>query len=350
VRKLRAARPDLSLSTDFIVGFPGETEADFEATMKLIDDVGFDASFSFVYSPRPGTPAADWPTTRRRTSSSRLMRACRKHRGAGAGHQRSDGRHGAAHPGRGRGEEGRRRAGRPHDNNRIVNFAGSPRLVGRFVDVRITAALPHSLRGEIVTRRIESAKAKPGSRAVEPVDNQRLANLCGALDENLRQIETAYDVTIARRGERFTLRGHPAQSAQAAQMPCSTSTPRPTSICRSTPSSSAWSRSGATGRGGQVRAGLLTRKPELHGRTPRQVQYLRQIQEHDITFGIGPAGTGKTYLAVASAVDAFERDQVSASCSRAPPSRPASGSASCPATSRRRSTPTCARSTTRSTT
>jgi phosphate starvation-inducible PhoH-like protein len=57
--------------------------------------------------------------------------------------------------------------------------------------------------------------------------------------------------------------------------------------------------------------GLLTRKPELHGRTPRQVQYLRQIQEHDITFGIGPAGTGKTYLAVASAVDAFERDQVS---------------------------------------
>jgi tRNA-2-methylthio-N6-dimethylallyladenosine synthase len=59
VRKLRAARPDISLSTDFIVGFPGETEADFEATMKLIDDVGFDASFSFIYSPRPGTPAAE---------------------------------------------------------------------------------------------------------------------------------------------------------------------------------------------------------------------------------------------------------------------------------------------------
>ena len=76
----------------------------------------------------------------------------------------------------------------------------------------------------------------------------------------------------------------------------------------------------------------MTRKTELHGRTPRQVEYLKQIQEHDITFGIGPAGTGKTYLAVASAVDAFERDLVSASSSPARPSRPANASASCPAT------------------
>ncbi len=153
-------------------------------------------------------------------------------------------------------------------------------------------------------------KARPIDVVLSPVDNQRLANLCGALDENLRQIETAYDVAIARRGERFTVRGHPAQSAQAA-----------------TALQHFYAEAGEhlsvdaiqlglvelanRGQAGRPAPGLLTRKPELHGRTPRQVQYLRQIQEHDITFGIGPAGTGKTYLAVASAVDAFERDQVS---------------------------------------
>ncbi|MDT3737734.1 MAG: PhoH family protein [Denitratisoma sp.] len=153
-------------------------------------------------------------------------------------------------------------------------------------------------------------KAKAVELVLSPVDNQRLANLCGALDENLRQIETAYDVAIARRGERFTVRGHPAQSAQAANA-----------------LQHFYAEAGEhlsidaiqlglvelanRGQAGRPAPGLLTRKPELHGRTPRQVQYLRQIQEHDITFGIGPAGTGKTYLAVASAVDAFERDQVS---------------------------------------
>jgi len=153
-------------------------------------------------------------------------------------------------------------------------------------------------------------KPRPLDVVLSPLDNQRLANLCGALDENLRQIEAAYDVAIARRGERFTVRGHPAQSAQAANalQHFYAEAAEHLSIDaiqlglvelanRSQPGMSA--------------PGLLTRKPELHGRTPRQVQYLRQIQEHDITFGIGPAGTGKTYLAVASAVDAFERDQVS---------------------------------------
>ena len=153
-------------------------------------------------------------------------------------------------------------------------------------------------------------KAKPVEVVLSPVDNQRLANLCGALDENLRQIETAYDVAIARRGERFTVRGHAAQAAQAAQ------------ALQHFYAAAAEHLSidaiqlglvelANRGPAGQPAPGLLTRKPELHGRTPRQLQYLRQIQEHDITFGIGPAGTGKTYLAVASAVDAFERDQVS---------------------------------------
>ncbi|MBI3938028.1 MAG: PhoH family protein [Betaproteobacteria bacterium] len=154
---------------------------------------------------------------------------------------------------------------------------------------------------------------KPVEILFTPVDNQRLANLCGALDENLRQIETALDVNIARRGERFALIGKPGQTRIAAQVlrnfydvamntlsvedvqlglieaikPRGEPAPRPADA-----------------------AHLMTRRQDLHGRTPRQVRYLEQIQSHDITFSIGPAGTGKTYLAVACAVDALERDSV----------------------------------------
>ncbi|WP_374244813.1 PhoH family protein [Zoogloea sp.] len=150
---------------------------------------------------------------------------------------------------------------------------------------------------------------KPTEIALHPLDNLRLANLCGALDENIRQIETAYDVTIARRGERFTLHGEPPQTHIAARA-----------------LRHFYDRSDAPLSVDDIQLGLielanlsqasppapalLTRKSELHGRTPRQVEYIRQIQEHDITFGVGPAGTGKTYLAVASAVDAFEREHV----------------------------------------
>lgn len=151
---------------------------------------------------------------------------------------------------------------------------------------------------------------RPLELDLQPVDNEQLANLCGALDENLRQIEAAYDVAIARRGEHFTLHGAPSQSAQAAE---------------ALRHFYAEARNHLSvddiqlglvelmnrGQTAQAAPGLLTRKTDLHGRTPRQVQYLKQIQEHDITFGVGPAGTGKTYLAVASAVDAFERETVS---------------------------------------
>ena len=144
-----------------------------------------------------------------------------------------------------------------------------------------------------------------------PVDNKRLANLCGVLDENLRQIETALDISIARRGERFTLHGKPKQIEIAAKV-----------------LHNFYEDAGdalniediqlglveATHRSDDAHENaipvLMTRRPDLHGRTPRQNEYLRQIQEHDIAFGIGPAGTGKTYLAVASAVDALERDMV----------------------------------------
>ncbi len=153
VRKLRAARPDLSLSSDFIVGFPGETADDFEKTMKLIDDIGFDASFSFVYSSRPGTPAAELADdTPHELKIERLMRLQKRIEDLAQGV--SEAMVGSVQrvlvEGLSRKDENEL-AGRT-DNNRIVNFVGNERLAHRFVDVKITAALPHSLRGEIVTR------------------------------------------------------------------------------------------------------------------------------------------------------------------------------------------------------
>ena len=156
--------------------------------------------------------------------------------------------------------------------------------------------------------------ATPRPRTIElnftPVDNARLANLCGALDENLRQIEIAYEITIARRGEHFRVTG-PTDSARlgvAALERFYAQSEAPVTIddIQLGVIEVARNRTDTA----QPGVALMTRKGDLHGRTPRQTQYLRQIQEHDITFGIGPAGTGKTYLAVACAVDAMERDQV----------------------------------------
>ncbi len=151
VRKLRAARPDLSLSTDFIVGFPGETEADFEATMKLIDELEFDASFSFVFSPRPGTPAAEMAdTTPQAVKLAQLARLQKRiDELAGQVSQRMVGtvqRVLVEGPSK---KDPFELAART-DNNRIVNFKGNPRQIGHFIHLKITAALPHSLRGEVV--------------------------------------------------------------------------------------------------------------------------------------------------------------------------------------------------------
>jgi phosphate starvation-inducible PhoH-like protein len=155
----------------------------------------------------------------------------------------------------------------------------------------------------------------PLELTLSPLDNRALANLCGPLDENLRQIETALDVTIARRGGSFSISGSPAAAQRAS-----------TALQR-------FYHRAAHGlslddvqlglveiRGEQTSADdavdpgaepvLRTRRSDLHGRTPRQVEYLRHILAHDATFGTGPAGTGKTYLAVACAVDAFERDAI----------------------------------------
>ena len=222
----------------------------------------------------------------------------------------------------------------------------------------------------------------PAEIRFDPVDNPRLARLCGPLEVNLRQIESALDVAIARRGAAFSVKGAPQSAAAATralehfyamtsanelsleevQLGLTELEHRPRSQASERSTSSQASErtvgpqagephrgpqageravgpqagephrgpqagerrggataepniAGATSPGGQPGAAgaaplLLTRRPDLHGRTPRQVDYIRSILAHDITFGIGPAGTGKTFLAVACAVDALERDQV----------------------------------------
>ncbi|HRA24564.1 MAG TPA: PhoH family protein [Usitatibacteraceae bacterium] len=147
--------------------------------------------------------------------------------------------------------------------------------------------------------------------AFAPVDNARLAMLCGALDENLRQIETALDVAIARRAERFSVSGAPAQVELAARAlrKFYDLAARDLSVEDIQLGLVEISRTPA-GAAPESPALRLPRKSELAARTPRQAQYLQQMRSHDITFGVGPAGTGKTFLAVAAAVDAFERDAV----------------------------------------
>ena len=151
VRRLRAVRPGISLSSDFIVGFPGETEEDFSATMKLIDDVRFDGSFSFLYSPRPGTPAANLPDdTPAQIKLQRLQRLqARIAEQASAVSAAMVGtRQRILVDGHGR-KELSQVSGRT-ENNRVVNFPGPARWIGEFVEVTITEALTNSLRGRPV--------------------------------------------------------------------------------------------------------------------------------------------------------------------------------------------------------
>ena len=150
VRKLRAARPDLSLTSDFIVGFPGETEVDFEATLALVETLRFDGAFSFAYSARPGTPAAELPgqvpqdvrQDRLARLQSLLDRQYRHYSEAMVGSRQRVLVTGHAV------KDSRELAART-DNNRVVNFAGDAASIDNYVDVDITAALPHSLRGEL---------------------------------------------------------------------------------------------------------------------------------------------------------------------------------------------------------
>jgi phosphate starvation-inducible protein PhoH and related proteins len=154
----------------------------------------------------------------------------------------------------------------------------------------------------------------------EPLDNTRLAHLCGPLDENLRQISAALDVTIFRRGEKFIVSGSNAERAVAILEQFYAVANKVVPI-EEVQLALVEQRAGLAGVAEQHAAApfeepdiaspvLKTRRSDLRGRTPHQIRYLRNILEHDISFGIGPAGTGKTYLAVACAVDALERDAV----------------------------------------
>jgi tRNA-2-methylthio-N6-dimethylallyladenosine synthase len=154
IRKLRAIRPDMSMSSDFIVGFPGETEDDFDKLMRLIDDVHYDASFSFIFSPRPGTPAANLADDTPHAVKLQRLQALQARleeqvRSISESKVNTLQRILVEGPSRKNAEELMGRT----ECNRIVNFAagaGKDRLVGQLVDVRITQALPHSLRGEVL--------------------------------------------------------------------------------------------------------------------------------------------------------------------------------------------------------
>ncbi len=158
IRKLRAVRPDISISSDFIVGFPGETAADFDKTMKLIEDIGFDQSFSFIYSRRPGTPASDLPddvsSEEKHARLSRLQTHISAHAAtiskAMVGTTQSILVTGPSR------KDPNELTGKS-ENMRSVNFAGHPRLIGQFVDVVITGAMPNSLRARVLTAEPEAA-------------------------------------------------------------------------------------------------------------------------------------------------------------------------------------------------
>lgn len=179
VRALRAARPDISISTDFIVGFPGETEEDFQRTLDLMEEIGFDASFSFLFSPRPGTPAAGLPdATAREVKEARLARLQRRNDEMAlrisrrmVGTRQSVLVEGPGRlPGQLRGRT---------ENNRVVNFScAEESLVGRFVTVEILEALPHSLRGALPAER-------PAGDALDlppvlPLNNKQIIPVPGA--------------------------------------------------------------------------------------------------------------------------------------------------------------------------
>ena len=151
VRRLRAARPGLSLTSDFIVGFPGESEADFELTLRLVEDVGFDGAFSFAYSARPGTPATELPDRVPADVAQRRLERLQtlldsQYRDVSASMVGTRQRVLVT----GRSAKDAQELAARTDNNRVVNFAGDPASIGDYVDVAITAALPHSLRGQAV--------------------------------------------------------------------------------------------------------------------------------------------------------------------------------------------------------
>ena len=163
-----------------------------------------------------------------------------------------------------------------------------------------------------MTRCVGQKNFKRMEITLQPEDNTRLNNLCGALDENIKQIESALEVNINRRGGTFNISGKLDNTRLAAQLLENfyVRAKKPIELEDIQLGLVEIDKLKPEDVSSTAMPILMTKRGDLHGRTPRQVEYLQQIQDHDITFGIGPAGTGKTYLAVASAVDAMSRDRV----------------------------------------
>jgi tRNA-2-methylthio-N6-dimethylallyladenosine synthase len=185
IRKLRAARPGISISTDFIIGFPGETERDFEATLKLTREAGFDQSFNFIYSRRPGTPAAALPDDTSYEVKQQRLVTLQALLDANA-REISEAMVGSVQRvlvERNSRKDARELAGKT-ENNRWVNFAGPESLIGHFADVVVTEARPHSLRGrlhavpELLSGRSTPAAA-PATAMADGISNDRARRAVG---------------------------------------------------------------------------------------------------------------------------------------------------------------------------
>ena len=333
VRRLREARPDLSLSSDFIVGFPGETERDFDSTMELIETLRFDGAFSFIYSPRPGTPAAELADPVPLAVKKRRL-AVLQARVAALAHEVSRSMVGStqrvlvegeskkdasevcgAHREHARGELSRRpvspRALRGCGDKRGPAQLASGPSVGR----RRAGPIPFFVSGTDVhhlplSAQTASACAQSRCIALEPADNRRLAELCGPFDQHLRQLERRLGVEINSRGNEFSVRGDAGSVRTASEV-----------IRRLYEATDREALSAARVHLYLQEAGLAdiaspedevvveVRRGQVQSRGPNQARYLRNIRTHDINFGIGPAGTGKTYLAVACAVEALQSER-----------------------------------------
>ena len=344
------ARPDIALSSDFIVGFPGETEDDFRDTLRLVDEVGFASAYSFKYSPRPGTPAADMDAV----AGGREGRAP----AAPAGRRSSGTRR--AFNGALRRQDLRRAVREARPPSRARSSAARPissrcrsmapaSLIGEIAPVTITEVGTNSLFGdarECAAKRADRRRCAEGSRslmALRPLgpgqglgrpprrrrrpqvvlafdDNRHASVLFGQYGQNLALIERRLGVVAEQRGNHVTLEG--SRDARRA------GPPRAGKPLRAASSAARTSRSGDVE--GAIRLAIAQgslfdfdpaatrsdfeqinlRKRPVRARTTAQDAYIRALRRHALVFGTGPAGTGKTWLAVAHAVALFERKEV----------------------------------------
>ncbi len=318
IRRLREVRPALNLSSDFIVGFPGETERDFEATLALIAEVGFDQSFSFIYSRRPGTPAASLPdglAARGKAAATRAPAGTGER--AGHGHQPRHGRHRAARARRAARPQGHPPARRTHREQPLGQLRRPGLAHRRFRGRRHNrgdaelAARParraraeHRLNEQVETRDV----------SLEGADNARLGNFAGPMEQNLRHVEERLGVEVRRRGHQLQVLGAAGTVDNAAAVlrrmfelsASEAMSPERVHLCVQ---EHGFPRADEVPRG-EREIVVHTQRGGIRGRGANQRQYLDSIRANDLTFGIGPAGTGKTYLAVASAVESLQAGAV----------------------------------------